>query len=98
MGKQIGFYFYLYSILLQYSITQQRQHYMVTIGSISTIFDVIRIGLTILATMLTIKVTKLKLGSFKHAISMSKRPAGSVYIDSILYYVIYLPDNFPSGL
>ena len=43
-------------------------------------------------------MTKLKLRLFEPDQSMSKWPAGSVYIGSIIYYLIYLPTLFPKGL
>ena len=46
----------------------------------------------------TVKVTKCKLGPFEDAQSMSKWPAGSDYIGSIINYLTYLPDPFPKGI
>ena len=44
------------------------------------------------------KVSKHKLELFEHAQSMSKWPAGLVYIGSFINYLLYLPDPFPRGL
>ena len=46
----------------------------------------------------TVKVTKYKTGPFEHAVSMSKRPAGSIYIGKIIYYLTNLRTPFPRGL
>ena len=47
---------------------------------------------------LLIMKSKCKLGPFEHAQSMSKRPAGLVYIGNIFNYLWHLPDPFPRGL
>ena len=48
--------------------------------------------------MTAVKVTKHKSGPFEDVESMSKWPAGSVYIGKMIYYLIYLLDPFPRGL
>ena len=49
--------------------------------------------------MLTIvKITKCKSGQFENAVSMCKRPKGSVYIGNIVYYLTYLLYPFPRSL
>ena len=44
------------------------------------------------------KVSKHKSGMFEHAQSMSKWPAGLVYIGNFINYLLYLPDPFQKGL
>ena len=46
----------------------------------------------------TVKVTKRKSGLFEHAVSIFKRPIGSVYISYLIYYITYLPIPFPRGI
>ena len=49
--------------------------------------------------LLTIgKVSKHKLGPFKHAQSLSKQPAGLVYVVNFINYLPYLPAPLPRGL
>ena len=48
--------------------------------------------------LISIKVSKCKLGAFEHAQSMSKRPTGLVYIVNTINYLLCLPDTFPRGL
>ena len=48
--------------------------------------------------LFTVKVTKCKLGPFKHAQSIFKWSIGSVYIGNIINYLKYLPITFPRGL
>ena len=45
-----------------------------------------------------VKVSEHKLGLFEHAQSMSKQPAGLVYIGNIINYLFFLPAPFPRGL
>ena len=49
-------------------------------------------------TTAIVKVAKYKSGPFELAESMSKRPAGFVYIGNIVYYLTNLPNPFPRGL
>ena len=48
--------------------------------------------------LVTIKMSELKLGPFKHAQSMLKWPTGSVYIGNTICCLLYLPAPFPRGL
>ena len=56
------------------------------------------IGRTVLAIVITVKVTKRKSRPFEHAVSMSKRPGASIYVGNIIYYLVHLPDPFYRGL
>ena len=46
----------------------------------------------------TIKVSECKLGPFDHTQSMPKWPKGLGYVGTIINYLLYLPDPFPTGL
>ena len=48
--------------------------------------------------LITIKVSKCKLGPFEYAQSISKQPTKLVYIGNIISYLFFLPDPFPRGL
>ena len=45
-----------------------------------------------------VKVTKDKSELFEHTESISKRPARSVSVGNIIYYLTYLLTSFPRGL
>ena len=45
-----------------------------------------------------VKVIKCKSALFEHTVGISKRPKGSVYIGSIIYYLTCLLAPFPKGL
>ena len=45
-----------------------------------------------------IKVTKCKTGPFEYTVTISKHPAGSVYLCNIIYYLVNLLDPFSRGL
>ena len=48
--------------------------------------------------LITVRISKCKLGLSEHTQSMSKQPSGSVYIGNNINYLLHLPAPFPKGL